>query len=242
MSRLSDRERQAAYGPPGKVDTVSYQTPWGRRVLVHRLLKHRFDAACRAAQLASDWWPQRIDDFPPRDNSGLRRRRIRDGDSWSLHSYGLAFDFFDRPFPEAVDVWGPANAPDEAFGQAFEEYGFTWGARWKRQDWPHIEWAGPPPNGHREDDHMDARQESKLDQVLEHLSRVRQLADRELDVSPKHGGTGDPGGLRMLVGDINHRQIEEGKNPTKAAEAYAEIYGKQAARALRDELIRILRD
>jgi hypothetical protein len=107
-------------------------------VWVHeRIIKPFMHAVAHASETA--WTPQRID--------SLAVRKIRGGTSFSLHSWGLAFDFFATP--RNVDppggVWKPDNHVTSAFAKPFEDHGFTWGRRWEREDWPHIEWAGPPP-------------------------------------------------------------------------------------------------
>lgn len=123
---------------------MKVETPFKRvdgktlSVYVHDAVASRFTAACADAVTSSTWRPQRIDSYA--------NRPIRGSLTTSQHAYGLAFDFFDLPWPKRVDVWGAANAPDEAFRQAFERHGFRCGARWRvRKDYPHIEWAGPLP-------------------------------------------------------------------------------------------------
>jgi hypothetical protein len=138
--RLTEAERIVAFGPA--CDTrhhVPVTTPWGITVPCHRLVVSRFVAACQLAHSASSWRPARID--------GYACRRVRGGRSTSLHAWALAWDWFDAAHPG--DVWGPRHAPPPAFARAFTRLGFTWGGDWfLRKDWPHIEWAGPPPDQH----------------------------------------------------------------------------------------------
>lgn len=125
------------------VNFASYKTPWGLTVTVHKAVLPRFKKACRKARRHSAWrrsigrpgWkPRRIDSY--------NCRQIRGSSSWSRHAYACAWDFFDRPWPEAVDVWGNKNSPPPWFARIFKRYGFTWGGDWtSRKDYPHIEWS-----------------------------------------------------------------------------------------------------
>lgn len=140
MSRLTDAARRQTFGPPCTAkNLVTVTTPWGIRTRAHRLVADRFLYACELAAGVSGWVPARIDSYAC--------RTIRGATSTSLHSFGLAWDLFDRPLPQPVDVWGPTNAPDAEFRAAFAAAGFTLGAEFKtRRDVPHIEWAaGLPP-------------------------------------------------------------------------------------------------
>ena len=123
---------------------TSYTTPWGLTVTVNKAVERRFREACNKAFNKSKWrrrtgrkgWvPKRIDSY--------NCRQIRGSSSWSRHAYGAAWDFFDRPWPEPVDVWGNDNSPPEWFANCFKQYGFTWGGDWQsRPDFPHLEWSG----------------------------------------------------------------------------------------------------
>lgn len=137
MSRISETERRRIFGNPcGRYQTVV--TPWNLSVICHPLLVDRFRMACDAANIQSAWKPRRIDSY--------NCRTIRGSSAYSLHAYGLAWDFFDRPYPQPVDVWGPANAPDLTFRNAFKRLGFSAGADFvTRVDYPHIEWADGQP-------------------------------------------------------------------------------------------------
>ena len=146
MSRLTQVQRVKAFGNPGDAGEVRLvRTPWylpgGKehiQVWVHRhieeVLLHSMAHAVRPA-----WTPQRIDSYNP--------RKIRGSTNWSLHSWGLAFDFFATPpgVPPPGGVWKPHDHVTHEFAEAFEMHGFSWGRHWEREDWPHIEWAGPPP-------------------------------------------------------------------------------------------------
>jgi hypothetical protein len=137
--RLTDAQRRAHFGLPTDNRVIEYVvTPWGPRVGVHRLIKDVFLAACQEAHDTQAWKPRRIDSHVD--------RQIRGSAAWSLHAYGLAFDFFDRPFPTPVDVWGPTNAPPRSFRDVFQRHGFFPGANFSgRKDYPHLEWATAPP-------------------------------------------------------------------------------------------------
>lgn len=125
----------AAVGLPcASVNFTSFQTPWGLTVTVNKAVLPRFKAACEEAS-EHPWKPKRIDSY--------NCRQIRGSSSWSRHAYAAAWDFFDKPYPQPVDVWGPTNSPPASFAAIFEKYGFTWGGHWTRQDWPHIEWSDP---------------------------------------------------------------------------------------------------
>lgn len=138
MTRLSDQQRRAQFGPPGsKLTTL--KTPWGISVRIHPAIAAPFSAACNEAEQTVAWRPQRIDSFA--------NRAIRGSTTTSLHAYGLACDFFATPPNVAPPggVWTPDNAVPDDFAACFERRGFTWGATFHRVDIPHIEWAGAPP-------------------------------------------------------------------------------------------------
>lgn len=140
MSAIGNAERDRLFGP--RCDTarhVLHTTPWGPKVRVHRLLAERFAEACAEAFRASIWTPKRIDSYACRP--------IRGSSSPSLHSWGLAWDFFatDPGVPPPGGVWKPENTVPETFAQVFIRRGFRWGRNFERQDWPHIEWASAPP-------------------------------------------------------------------------------------------------
>lgn len=146
MARLTQVHRVKHFGNPGQKSAMSWvRTPWTDPldgdhlyVWVHDLIRepllHSMAHAVRPA-----WTPQRID--------SLAIRKIRGSTQWSLHSWGLAFDFFATPrdVNPPGGVWKPDDHVTQDFAEAFEQHGFTWGRRWEREDWPHIEWAGPPP-------------------------------------------------------------------------------------------------
>lgn len=137
-TRISYAERARIFGAPGHVARRQVTTPWGIVVSCHELIVDRFVTACHHARYASSWTPRRIDSY--------NYRLVRGSTSASLHGWALAWDFFDRPYPEPVDVWGPKNAPDKAFRDAFATHGFALGADFHtRQDWPHIEWCDGLP-------------------------------------------------------------------------------------------------
>lgn len=146
--RITDAERQRLFGSPGDTSNrTDYKTPWGFTIRgIHRSIAGRFQQACEEAKRTSRWTPVQGQCLPPLDSSGLPRRPVRGRSDWSLHSYGLAVDWFNTSAPS--DVWGQVNAPDEAFRNAFKKYGFYAGADYQgRKDYPHIEWAAAPPDG-----------------------------------------------------------------------------------------------
>ncbi len=139
MSRISETERRRIFGAPcTSSNYTTYTTPWGMRVTVHKMVLPTFAAACELAKRTSDWVPRRIDSY--------NCRPIRGSSAWSLHSYGLAWDFFDTAPGASTDVWGATNAPSPSFRAAFKYHGFYLGAEFtSRKDYPHIEWASGKP-------------------------------------------------------------------------------------------------
>lgn len=140
MTRLATALRKSIFGPPGqRADYVSVTTIWGMRVVAHPLVAEQFRLACIDAAKATLWTPRRIDSYAFRPIRG-------DSTETSLHGWALAWDFYDRPITETPDIFGPTNAPDIRFRDAFTKRGFTCGADFiGRKDYPHIEWAGLPP-------------------------------------------------------------------------------------------------
>jgi hypothetical protein len=139
--RIGMAERTRLFGPHG--DPVRYssiKTPWGFTVRVHQLIANRFKVACNDAYASSRWTPAQIGSYNNRHN-------VNDPSVWSLHSWALAWDFYDTLSPSSIQ--GPTNAPDAAFRAAFKRHGFFLGAEFHgHQDYPHIEWASaPPPRG-----------------------------------------------------------------------------------------------
>lgn len=143
MTRISTAERTRIFGEACvSTNLATLTTPWGIRVRCHRLLVPVFLDACHhAAAEVVEWRPQRIDSFACRPIRGT-------SSGFSLHSWGLAFDFFATApnVPPPGGVWTPDNAVPPSFARCFTERGFTWGALFERRDVPHIEWAaGRPP-------------------------------------------------------------------------------------------------
>ena len=108
-------------------------------VSVHKLLFPRFKFACDEAFATVRWAPRRVDSY--------NCRNVRGSSSTSLHSYGLAWDFFatDDHVPPPGGVWKPENTVPYEFAYCFIRQGFKWGRYFNRQDWPHIEWADGAP-------------------------------------------------------------------------------------------------
>jgi hypothetical protein len=143
-SRLSTSDRIRYFGQPGDRQRATTMTmPNGVKAIVHVLIIEQFRAAAAEAFRVSKWRPVAVDRNGTIGNYAARP--IRGGTDWSLHSFGLAFDFFNTPNPG--DVWGPKHAPDKAFRDAFKRHGFHLGAEFsRRKDYPHIEWASAPPS------------------------------------------------------------------------------------------------
>ncbi len=139
---LRPASRNQLFGAPGRIAKTTVVTPWGLRAEVHRSVAGVFLAACHEAYATCSWRPRRCDSYA--------NRPIRGSYNPSLHSYALAWDFFVTPPTKAPPggVWTPHNAVPANFAGCFTRRGFTWGARWKRRDIPHIEWSGPPPGAH----------------------------------------------------------------------------------------------
>lgn len=143
MTVLTTAQRTAVFGRPGQVRRIVVATPWGDRVQVHELLAAVFIEACYAAfyDPFCHWLPQRIDSYAPRPIRGTT-------DTWSLHAWALAWDFFAtiEGVPPPGGVWKPDDPLPAEFARHFIRLGFRWGRFFTRQDWPHIEWPGPPPS------------------------------------------------------------------------------------------------
>lgn len=145
-------------GPCDPDNLTQYATPWGLRVTVNKAILPRFRAACEEAA-GHPWKPKRIDSY--------NCRQIRGSTSWSRHAYACAFDMFDKPYPEPVDVWGNGNSPPPSFAEIFERYGFTWGGRWTgRPDYPHIEWSDSTVPDYEEKDWFDMATEADLKKIV----------------------------------------------------------------------------
>lgn len=130
-------------------ELTTYQTPWKKNkdeycvVTINKALLPKFKRACEKAHSKNKWrkrlgrstyYPRRVDSY--------NCRKIRGSSAWSRHASGAAFDFFNKPYPEPVDVWGNTNSPPEWFANCFKKEGFTWGGDWTgRPDFPHIEWS-----------------------------------------------------------------------------------------------------
>lgn len=157
-----------------------YRTPWGLTVTVNKAVAPRFRAACDEAA-NHPWKPKRIDSYVC--------RQIRGSSSWSRHAYAAAFDFFDRPYPEPVDVWGTGNSPPASFAAIFKKYGFSWGGDWSgRSDYPHIEWASStvPPLAERKD-WFDMASKSDLRKIVKEVvqNQVPKIVEKEMEKQRK---------------------------------------------------------
>jgi hypothetical protein len=142
MATLTTAERTRAYGPPGNVRKVAVTTPWGDVAQVHELVAAVFIEACYTAHADPfcTWEPLRVDSYAARAIRGTTG-------TWSLHAWALGWDWFATP--EGVvplgGVWTPDNPMPPEFARHFTRLGFKWGRWFARQDWPHLEWPGPPP-------------------------------------------------------------------------------------------------
>jgi hypothetical protein len=140
--RLGMNQRTNLFGPHGdEVRLRSFKTPWGMTVRLHQLIATRFAVACNDAYASSKWTPALIGSYNNRHN-------VNNPSEWSLHSWGLAFDFYSTSAYQG-DIQGPTYAPDPAFRAAFKRHGFYLGAEFHgHKDFPHSEWASaPPPRG-----------------------------------------------------------------------------------------------
>lgn len=139
VPRLNDSERVREYGDPNGASVTTVDTPWGIRVQCNSAVVNVFKAACEAANANSHWKPKRMD--------SRAVRRVRGGNSWSLHSWALAWDIFATPpnVSPPGGVWTPHDEMPATFYREFTQRGFTWGGTWQRRDTPHIEWAGAKP-------------------------------------------------------------------------------------------------
>lgn len=142
--RITNAHRAVLYGPPCTRGNLIRAELFGQGVLVHWKVHDRLVNAMMAAHRAllaagiPDEHPKRIDSYSC--------RRVSGGSSWSLHSWGLAWDCFMTPpgVEPPGGVWTPDYALPAPFVHTMEAHGFTWGGRWRRRDTPHFEWAGRP--------------------------------------------------------------------------------------------------
>ncbi|MDQ3344561.1 MAG: peptidoglycan-binding protein [Actinomycetota bacterium] len=141
MPRISNTERNQRFGNFGHVTLRRVETPWGVPTMVHAALADVYMEACKEAAAQCSWRPQRIDSYNP--------RLIRGSSSPSMHGWCLAWDIFATgpTTPPPGGVWHPTDTFADDFARCFERRGFYWGQRFGRQDWPHMEWPGPPPGG-----------------------------------------------------------------------------------------------
>ena len=142
MPVLTGSQRDALFGERCEIRSTLISTPWqGDRVRVHNLVVPVFVEACVAAHrdLHAGFHPRRIDSYACRN--------VRGSDSTSLHAWALAWDFFatDEGIPPPGGVWKPDVTVTPEFARHFVHRGFKWGRWFTRQDWPHLEWSGPPP-------------------------------------------------------------------------------------------------
>lgn len=163
---------------------TSYRTPWGLSVTINKALVPRFRAACEMAYEHA-WKPKRIDSYVC--------RKIRGSDSYSRHAYAAAFDFFDKPYPQPVDVWGPTNAPPQSFAGIFKSYGFIWGGDWGgRADHPHIEWSSSRVPALEKGDWFSMATKRELRQIVKEVvqNQVPKLVGAELSKHQKRLAVG----------------------------------------------------
>jgi hypothetical protein len=141
-SRIGTADRIRYFGQPGdRQRATTIGTVFGIPVTINLLIIEQFKAAALEAMKVSKWRPRRIDSY--------NVRPVRGSDDWSLHSFGLAFDFFSSApgVHPPGGVWAETSAPDKAFRDAFKRHGFHLGSDFsRRKDYPHIEWASAPPS------------------------------------------------------------------------------------------------
>lgn len=142
MTVLTAVERDRLWGRRCEIPTAVVSTPWqGDRVRIHHLLAPLFLEACVAAfrDDHAGFAPRRIDSYACRN--------VRGSTSPSLHSWALAVDLFatDEGVPPPGGVWCPDDTVTPGFARHFTQRGFRWGRWFSRQDWPHLEFPGPPP-------------------------------------------------------------------------------------------------
>jgi len=144
------RDVETAFGPRG-ANQVMLQLPypmrlaWDKRQTIRRFSIHEkvHDSAKRCFERISNEY-----DTPARRLAGidlfggcLNVRRMRGGDAWSMHSWGIAIDF--DPARNQIR-WGRDKArlalPDcERFWRIWEEEGWVSLGRARNFDWMHVE-------------------------------------------------------------------------------------------------------
>lgn len=119
-----------------EIELRTIQSPWGQSVRCHRRIKARLKFAFALADEFAPFKPQRIDSF--------NCRLVRGSNTISNHGRGCAWDVFHTApgVPPPGGVWHPDDTFGERFALPFTLLGFTWGSKWQRQDWPHLEWSG----------------------------------------------------------------------------------------------------
>lgn len=207
----ADRRRDWGFAngtPNPDLVRIEHLLPWKPRwsdgrpqaVYAHRKIAARFCDAANAAVAASSWRPQRTDSY--------NERPIRGSDSWSLHSWAIAWDIFATPadIPPPGGVWTPTDQMPPPFVKAFTDRGFTWGGHWTRRDTPHMQWSGPPPaNDPLPEEDMTPQQAKQLAEVHEAMvvgnSLAHSVAYAVNQVNYSVAGIGN-GNLREFIGDL----------------------------------------
>jgi len=93
-----------------------------------------YNALSEVAALPADM----IHDYELDVTAGCYNNRKKTGSShsWSLHSYGAAFDISPRQNPYGKKGTLPREVVD-----IFKRQGAQWGGIWKTPDWHHFQWA-----------------------------------------------------------------------------------------------------
>jgi hypothetical protein len=105
----------------------------GLNIRLHRKIATLFEDGLAAAIKAAPHYKVRM-------LGGFAARHVLNDPSkpLSLHSWGIAFDVnWDR---NGYGKSAPRDLP-EPFVAAFENYGWSWGGKWKTPDWMHFQFA-----------------------------------------------------------------------------------------------------
>lgn len=85
--------------------------------------------AIHRANLASNWFPTRIDSYNVRLIAGSQH--------WSKHSWACAWDVFGSTGPQ--DPKTGLHRPPAPWARSMQASGFVWGGSWKKPDPHHFE-------------------------------------------------------------------------------------------------------
>jgi hypothetical protein len=139
--RLNGEARILKYGHPS---TERAKSAVVRRFIINRTLDKQVLFWCHKsiadrvvhgfeqASLAWDEWPAEI--------QGHNVRKIAGSETWSLHSWALAWDIFARSGKTKDPKTGRLTMSPDWFKTAAENSGCVWGGEFKKPDPHHIEW------------------------------------------------------------------------------------------------------